>query len=148
MRRLARLLICVALLPTLVAAENVQTRFQVSAQVVPRASIEPVGIAPQAIRVTALDLSRGYKDIAASYRIRSNDARGYLLRFATRAGLTDGIEVRGLASPFVIGELGAEMMQSAAAPVQDYDLQFRLHLSPTAQAGTYELPVLVAVATL
>jgi len=148
MRRLARLLICLALLPTLVAAENVQARFQVSAQVAPRASIEPVGIAPREIRVTDLDLSRGYKDVPATYRIRSNDSRGYLLRFATRAGLADGIEVSGLAAPFSIGELGADMMLSAAAPVQDYALQFRLHLLPTAQAGTYELPVLVAVATL
>jgi hypothetical protein len=148
MGTLARLLICLALLPMLAAAENVQARFQVSAQVVPRASIESIGIAAQEIRLTDLDLSRGYKDISASYRIRSNDPRGYWLRFAPRAGLTDGIEVRGLSAPVTVGDFGAEVLQASVGRQQEYTLLFRFHLAPTARAGRYELPVLVAVATL
>lgn len=148
MGQIARLLICLALLPTLAVAENVQAHFQVSAQVVPRASIESVGMAPQEMRLTDLDLFRGYKDISARYRVRSNDPRGYLLRFAPRAGLTDGIEVRGLSAPVTVGDLGAEVLQASVGRQQEYALQFRFHLAPTARAGEYELPVLVSVSTL
>jgi hypothetical protein len=136
-----------AAVPTLGAAEMQQSHFQVSAQVLPRAAIEAVS-APAMLDVTDADISRGYKDYAASYRVRSNDPRGYWLRFDTRQGLADSVEVRGLASPLTIGELGAEVLQAPAARQQAHTLLFRLHFAPAAQAGTYPLPVLVAVATL
>lgn len=145
MRR--RILLLLAVLPVLAAAESREARFQVSAQVLPRAAIEAVS-APATLDVTDADISRGYKDFAATYRVRSNDPRGYWLRFDARQGLADSIEVRGLATPLTIGELGAEVLQAPASRQQEHALQFHLHLAPATQPGAYPLPVLVAVATL
>lgn len=147
MRADPRFLALLIAVPTLLAAQSVRDHFQVSARVVPKASITPVA-APARVEITADDLRRGYKDVAATYRVETNDQRGYLLRFNTRAGLTDAIEVRGLAAPVRLDDLGADVMQSAPPPRQDYRLQFRLQLAPTAQPGSYELPVVVGVATL
>jgi hypothetical protein len=87
-------------------------------------------------------------DVDASYRVQTNDPRGYWLRFAANSGLADSVEVRGLAAPVTVGDLGAEVLQAAAGREQEHVLQFHLHLAPTVQPGTYALPVLVGVSTL
>jgi hypothetical protein len=147
MRLQSQIFALLAMLPAVSVAETQQAHFLVSAEVLPRASIQAVG-APSQVQVTAADLSRGYVDVDASYRVQTNDPRGYWLRFATRSGLADSVEVRGLAAPVTVGDLGAEVLQKASGRVQAHALQFHLHLAPTAQPGMYELPVLVAVSPL
>jgi hypothetical protein len=147
MRYRLPLLMLLATLPSLAGAESRQVQMQVSAYVEPRASIEST-TAPATFELTAADLERGYKDVSASYRVRSNDPRGYFLRFDTRVGLTTAVEVTGLAVPVTLGDLGADILQQPAARQQEHALKFRLHLASGATAGTYALPVVVGVATL
>jgi len=136
------------LLPAIATAGTASAPMQVSAYVAPRATLEAVTALPSSINVEAADIAAGYKDVAATYRVRSNDPRGYYLRFDTRAGLTGAIVVTGLVAPFTVGALGAEVLEQPVARVQDYTLGFRLPLSAAARPGTYPLPVVLGVETL
>jgi hypothetical protein len=146
MKTRSQFLIALALAPSVLGAGSQSGQFQVGAQVLPRATIDPVS-APVRLQVTGADLARGYKDVAVTYRVRSNDRR-YALHFDPRVGLTRSIEVRGLSSPVVLSELGTDVAQEAAAPQQEYRLQFRFHFVENAVAGAYALPVVVGVRTL
>jgi hypothetical protein len=141
------LTVFLAVVPALAGAESREAPMQVSAYVVPRASLEATS-APATVQVTAADVAVGYKDVAATYRVRTNDPRGYFLRFATRAGLTQAVEVTGLAAPVLLEESGTDVLQQHPSRDQVYSLGFRLRLAPGAAAGTYELPVVVRVASL
>lgn len=145
--RFPLLTVLLAALPALAVAGSREVPMQVSAYVVPRASLETTS-APATVEVTAADVAAGYKDVSATYRVRTNDPRGYFLHFATRAGLTQAIEVTGLDAPIMLDESGAEVLQQQPSRDQVYALGFRLRLAPGAAAGTYELPVVVRVASL
>ena len=129
-------------------AETASANLQVSAYVAPSASIEAVGT-PAAVVLTAADLALGYKDVSASYLVSSNDPRGYLLQFSSRAGLTCAIEVRGLGAPVEVGGFGAEVLQFGRPMHADQiNLQYRLHLTADARSGEYVMPVVVAATPL
>lgn len=145
--RFSLLTVLLAALPALAAAESREAPLQVSAYVVPRASLAATS-APATVEVTAADVAAGYKDVAATYRVRTNDPRGYYLSFATRAGLTRAVEVTGLGAPVLLDESGADVLRPQPSRDQVYSLGFRLQLAPGAPAGTYELPVVVRVASL
>ncbi len=147
MRTRSQLVCLLALLPAIAAADSVRAHFLVGAVVEPRLSIATLS-APERVWVTRADLARGYLDVAARYRIASNDGRGYLLHFDTRTGLTRAIEVVGLAAPLTLGDAGADMHQRVGVGERDYALRYRLHLAPQAQVGSYELPVRVGVRPL
>ena len=136
-----------ALLPAAVLADTAGSQFQVGATVVPRTSVAPIS-APARVQVTARDLALGYVDVAATYRVASNDPRGYVLRFATRTGLTSAIDVGGLPAPLTLGDAGAEVHQFAGKGAHDVALRYRLHLAPQAREGIYPLPVLVVARSL
>ena len=136
-----------ALLPAVALADTAGTNFQVGATVVPRTSVAPIA-APAQVQVTARDLALGYVDVAATYRVASNDPRGYLLKFATRTGLTRTIDVGGLAAPLTLSDAGAEVHQAVRTGAHDVALRYRLHLAPQAREGIYPLPVLVVARSL
>jgi hypothetical protein len=141
------LMVLLAAFPALAGAESRDAPMQVSAYVVPRASVEATS-APATVEVTAADLATGYKDVAATYRVRTNDPGGYFLSFATRSGLTRAVEITGLGAPVLLEESGADVLRQQPSRDQLYSLGFRLHLAPGSPAGTYELPVVVRVASL
>jgi hypothetical protein len=129
-------------------AETASTNLLVSAYVAPRTSIEASG-APDAVVLTAADLALGYKDVSASYLVSSNDARGYMLRFSARAGVTRAIEVRGLGAPVEVGVFGLDVPQFGRPMHSDeIKLQYRLHLTADARPGQYAMPVAVATIPL
>lgn len=129
-------------------AETASANLLVSAYVAPEASIEAIGT-PDAVVLTAEDLALGYKDVSATYLVSSNDARGYMLRFSSRADLTRAIEVRGLGAPVEVGVFGAEVLQSGRPMHADeINLQYRLHLTADARPGEYVMPVAVAATPL
>ena len=55
------------------------------------------------------DVERGYVDVAAAYRVSSNDPSGYMVRLAPRIGLTRSVEVAGLSSPIVMTDQVVEV---------------------------------------
>ncbi len=140
MRTRSQLVCLVALLPVIAAADSVRAHFLVGAIVEPHLTLTTLA-APERVQVTRADLARGYVDVAATYRIANNDRRGYLLHFDTRTGLTRAIEVKGLAAPLTLGDLGADVHQQDAVGAREYALRYRLHLAPGAREGSYELPV-------
>jgi hypothetical protein len=137
----------VATTPLVAGAGESRTHFSVTATVSPRASVEPLS-QPSLLSISEVDVERGYVDVAAAYRVSSNDPSGYMVRLAPRIGLTRSVEVAGLATPIVMTDQSVEVIQPAALRPQRLDLRFRLLLDQNAVPGTYAMPVQVSVATL
>lgn len=136
----------VAALPA--QATRKQAQFTVSAVVPARVTLTAID-QPSEITVSAADLGRGYRDVAATYRVSHNDRRGYLLSLAPRLGLTRQIEVQGLGSAAVaVHEDTVEVVQSEPPGSHELRLGFRLVLDPAAEPGRYPLPVLVTAQPL
>jgi hypothetical protein len=100
------------------------------------------------LEVSGDDVARGYLDVAAAYRVSSNDPSGYMVRLAPRTGLTRMVEVGGLSTPIVMTDQSVEVVQPAALRPQTLALRFRLMLNEKAVPGTYAMPVQVSVSTL
>jgi len=147
MKRLAEVLLLLAAVPSVAAAGETRASFLVSATVLARASLETVS-QPAMLEVSGDDVARGYLDVAAAYRVSSNDPSGYMVRLAPRTGLTRSVEVAGLATSIVMTDQVVEVIQPAARRPQRLDLRFRLVLAENAVPGTYAMPVQVSVATL
>ncbi len=130
----------VSAMPVAAVGGEARAQFRVSAYVTARASIESVA-EPAQFSVSTGDIERGYVDLAAVYRVSSNDPTGYLVRLAPRVGLTRAIEVTGLASPAVVRDDVVDVSQPAALRPQDLRLSFRLLLGEAAVPGTYSWPV-------
>ena len=124
-----------------------QARFTVSAVVPVRVTLTALD-QPAELSISEADLERGYKDVAATYRVSHNDRRGYLLRLSPRIGVTSAVEVRGLTSPVVMREEIVELRQSGTPGVRELALGFRFLLDPAAEPGSYPLPVLVTAQPL
>ena len=137
----------VATTPLAAGAGELRTQFSVTATVSPRASFEPL-TQPALLSISQVDVERGYVDVAAAYRVSSNDPSGYMVRLAPRIGLTRSVEVAGLSSPIVMTDQVVEVVQPAARRPQRLDLRFRLVLDESAVPGTYSMPVQLSVATL
>jgi hypothetical protein len=112
----------------------------VTARVTARASIDSVA-QPTQFTVSAGDVDRGYVDLAAVYRVSSNDPAGYVVRLAPRVGLTRAIEVTGFGSPVVVRDDVVDVSQPAALQPRELRLGFRLVLDEGALPGTYSWPV-------
>ena len=147
MKRLAEVLLLLAAVPCVAAAGETRASFLVSATVLARASLESVS-QPTTLSVSPEDVARGYLDVAAAYRVSSNDPSGYMVRLAPRIGLTRSVEVAGLSTPIVMTDQVVEVIQPAALRPQRLDLRFRLVLGENAVPGTYAMPVQLSVATL
>ena len=137
----------VATTPLAAGAGELRTQFLVTATVSPRASVEPL-TQPAQLSISQVDVERGYVDVAAAYRVSSNDPSGYLVRLAPRTGLTRSVAVAGLSSQIVMTDQVVEVIQPAARRPQRLDLRFRLVLDEKAVPGTYAMPVQVSVTTL
>ena len=133
--------------PLVAGSGDLRAQFSVTAIVSPRASVEPLS-QPALLSVSADDVERGYVDVAAAYRVSSNDPSGYMMRLAPRTGLTSSVEVAGLSTPVVMTDQVVEVIQPAARRPQRLDLRFRLVLDEKAVPGTYAMPVQVSVTTL
>ncbi len=133
--------------PLVAGSGDLRAQFSVTATVSPRASVEPLS-QPALVPISADDVERGYVDVAAAYRVSSNDPSGYLVRLAPRTGLTRSVEVAGLSTPIVMTDQVVEVIQPAARRPQRLDLRFRLVLDDGAVPGTYAMPVQVSVTTL
>jgi hypothetical protein len=137
----------IATTPPLAGGGDLRTQFSVTATVSPRASVEPLS-QPALLSISADDVERGYVDVAAAYRVSSNDPSGYMVRLAPRIGLTRSVEVAGLSTSIVVTDQVVEVVQPAARRPQRLDLRFRLVLDANAVPGTYAMPVQLSVATL
>ena len=137
----------VATTPLAAGAGELRTQFSVTATVSPRASVEPLS-QPAQLSISRVDVERGYVDVAAAYRVSSNDPSGYLVRLSPRTGLTRAVEVAGLSTPVVMTDQSVEVVQPAALRPQTLALRFRLVLNDKAVPGTYAMPVQVSVSVL
>jgi hypothetical protein len=133
--------------PLVAGSGDLRAQFSVTAIVSPRASVEPLS-QPAQLSISQVDVERGYVDVAAAYRVSSNDPSGYMVRLAPRVGLTRSVEVAGLSSPIVMTDQVVEVVQPAALRPQRLDLRFRLVLAENAVPGIYAMPVQLSAATL
>jgi hypothetical protein len=124
-----------------------QARFTVSAIVPVRVTLTAFD-EPSEMAISAADLERGYKDVAATYRVSHNDRRGYLLSLSPRLGVTREVEVRGLNTALVMREESVEIVQRGPPGSHELALGFRFVLDPAAVPGRYRLPVLVTARPL
>jgi len=147
MRSVWLLLALLACVPTQVEADTQRAELRVSTYVAPVARVDAAD-APGTFVVTAADLTVGYKDVSARYRVSTNTAHGYLLQFSGRSGLTRAIEVRGLGAPVELGVFGADVAQFNGPRRAELNLNYRLHLASDLRPGEYPLPVSVAATAL
>jgi hypothetical protein len=103
---------------------------------------------PAELSISEADLERGYKDVAATYRVSHNDRRGYLLSLSPRIGVTREVEVQGFDAAFVMREESVEIVQPGPPGSHELALGFRFVLDPSAEPGRYPLPVLVTARPL
>ena len=136
-----------ALLAGPALADQAQARFTVSA-VVPKRVTLTVLEQPVQLMLSAEDIERGYKDVAARYQVRHNDPNGYLLHLAPRIGLTRHVEVRGLGAAIQLSDADLAVRQASVGRLHDFELAFRFLLDPAARPGTYALPVHVTATPL
>jgi len=128
-------------------ADTGSAQFTVAAIVPARVAIEAV--APHAtLTLTPADVARGYKDVSARYAVRQSTDRGWLLRLSPRVGITQRVEVRGLAVPLVLQDDTVEVYQSGGSGSAALELEYRFVLDRQAQPGRYVLPVHVTAAAL
>jgi hypothetical protein len=128
-------------------AGQARASFTVSAVVPVRVTLTALD-EPSEMVISTADLERGYKEVAARYRVSHNDRRGYLLSLSPRLGVTREVEVQGLNAALVMGEESVEIVQPGPPGSHELALAFRLVLDPAAPPGRYALPVLVTARPL
>ncbi len=142
---LALALLAVVSMPA--AAEKVSARFTVSASVLARVSLQAVD-PPTLLTISGADITRGYKDVSASFDVRQNTGRGYLLSLTPRLGLASRVAVLGLDSTIELHDQSVEIYRNRPSGLERLVLTFRFVLEATARSGSYALPVLVTASPL
>lgn len=139
---------CAALLVAASAgAGEAHGTLQVSATVLPHARVALVGGADTLV-VSPRDATRGLATARSVYEVRCNTRRGFLLEFAPRSAIAQEVEVRVGESRFVLGAEPVAIRLWDPAPRAQVDVDYRLRLREGVEAGSYELPVRVAVQPL
>jgi hypothetical protein len=128
-------------------AGNDECTFTVSATVPAQASLTVLE-EPPSLLLSSSDVARGYKEVAARYRINSNAPAGYLLRLVPRSGVARRIEVGGLADSVTVDDETVEIHQRPEHRSQEITLRLRFLLDASVPPGRYGLPLLVMAAPL
>lgn len=121
-----------------------KAQFVVTASVLPRTTVEFVG--PTTVEISASDIERGYVEPTASYRVRSNDPRGFLLQVRPRTERAEAVRLGGQAQPVALGRDGVELHRPWQAGAHEILLRFRVRLDGLVRPGRIELPVHVTFA--
>lgn len=142
---IAAALCSILLVSTSAAANGAETKVQVSATVLKRASLKVIS-APSSVVITAADIARGYVDapVPAQVDIQSNSLSGYAIDFASEGDFVQQILVKGLANDVQLSPAGGTVAQTSATqgPTRTtLALGFRFMLAQTAVQGTYAFPV-------
>lgn len=103
---------------------------------------------PAGLMLSADDVARGYKEVAARYRINCNATTGYLLRLVPRLGVARRIEVRGLPSSVTVERETVEIHQRPDHRSHEILLRLRFLLDSSVLPGRYGLPLLVTAVPL
>lgn len=128
-------------------ADTSESRFTVSVTVPVRTDIAVLE-EPNAVLLSAEDVTRGYKIVSARYRVSSNARRGYLLQFTPRIGLAHTIEIAGLGSHVTVQEEAVEVWRRPVGEPEEVALQLRLLLQPSVAPGRHVLPLHVTAVPL
>jgi len=124
-----------------------QGQFTVAVVVPVRVQLDVVE-QPTELALTADDVARGYKDVAARYRIRHNDRSGYRLQLESVPGIARRVEVRGLGTDVVLGDRLVDVRRSGDPFEQELPLVFHVVLDKSSIPGAFELPVRVTAIPL
>jgi hypothetical protein len=123
-----------------------RTQFSVTASVLPRTTIEAA--VPTTVEISASDIERGYIEQSATYRVRSNDPRGFLLQIRPRTKLAAAVRLDGHSQSVALGTHGIELHRPWQAGAQEVLLRIRVRLDGLVRPGRIELPVHVTFAAL
>lgn len=103
---------------------------------------------PAGLVLSPDDVARGFKEVAARYRISCNVPEGYLLRLTPRIGLARGIEVHGLPGTVTVGQDAVEIHQTPDHRTHEITLRLRFLFDSSVPPGRYGLPLLVTAVPL
>jgi hypothetical protein len=104
--------------------------------------------AAAAVEISASDIERGYVESTATYRVRSNDRRGFLLQVRPRTARAEAVQLGGGALSIALGTDGIELHRPWQAGAQEILLRIRVRLDGLVRPGRIELPVHVTFAAL
>jgi hypothetical protein len=131
-------------------AKDAHTDFAVTVTVRAVAHLD-VQSAPSDLHISAVDLQRGYIDVAQPTQliVRSNSQSGFALEVLTVAPMLASMIVEGLESDLYLGADGGTIVQRWQQPQTiKLSLKFRFALAPGLTAGDYPWPVRLAVRPL
>ena len=145
---MSRWLGCLALLALGLGlpAHAQRAQVAVTASVVPRTVVESA--TPAAVQISASDIERGYVESTATYRVRSNDPRGFLMQVRPRTARAETVQLGGGAQSIALGDDGIELHRPWQAGAQEIMLRIRVRLDQLVRPGRMELPVHVTFAAL
>lgn len=140
--RILRLSIPLILAASPLFAATTTAEMHVSVHVIAR-TIVTVDSQPASVEVTRADLARGYVELpsALSFRVRTNDRNGYVLRFEALAGPFSRASVRWGNAEVVLGTAERYLAQPYRLGGEAAAAAVRLYLDADAVAGTYAWPV-------
>ena len=104
--------------------------------------------APAAVEISPSDIERGYVESTATYRVRSNDPRGFLVQVRPRTARVEAVQLGGGAQSIALGDDGIELHRPWQAGAQEIMLRIRVRLDQLVRPGRMELPVHVTFAAL
>jgi hypothetical protein len=128
-------------------AGEARTVFAASATVLPLVSVQPTPVS-QTVWLTQAECDAGLVIAEIEHTVRSNDPRGYELRFAPRQGYASAVEVVGLQAPVVIHTEEVSVQRRVSAGTDRIRLTLRARLIPGMQPGRYPLPVVISATTI
>ncbi len=154
-RYIARSLVVRAVLGSILVATPAlaETRFNrdeiaVSARVVAVARLTPVDV-PPALRLTAIDIARGYTDVAASYELFANARNGYRLRMAIEGDAVASVEAARSGTVYNFGRSGGELVEQPGRVIRErLVLELRLQLRPGLSPGDIDWPIRIGAEPL
>jgi hypothetical protein len=123
-----------------------RTQFPVTASVLPRTTIEAA--VPTTVEISASDIERGYIESTLTWRVRSNDPRGFLLQVRPQTELAAAVRLDGHSQSVALGTHGIELHRPWQAGAQEILLRIRVRLDGLVRPGRIELPVHVTFAAL
>jgi hypothetical protein len=130
----------------LAAAGEAESRFMVTASVVPAVRLEAVD-EPGSILVTERDLERGFVEFESTYRVRSNHPDGFLLHLHPLPGYDRSLSVVMSDGEWRLTGPCTELLQPAALESRDQSLRVRMALDRTARPGVLPVPLQVLATT-
>jgi hypothetical protein len=132
------------------AGASASANLSVTVQVIASAKLQTEYQASH-IRITSLDIARGYVTVAGATRILASTGSysGFRLEFHPVGHLFESVQIDGLSYPVQLGaDGGSSIQRNTHASNQTYSLNYRFMLPSDTIAGEYSWPLQISASSI